>query len=156
MILWTSGSCHTIIQLYWKLIQTSSCRSLDSLTLPTFLKDWQSQGSLAALVWDLPLKLHNYTNIFFYHGKHRLFFVCKIIMSLSRLLSRTATLSRGAWSSRLLPARPLRAPYSAAAGLSRDIIQSRVLDVLKGFEKVDQAKVVSLSNPIFVSDLLIS
>ena len=64
-------------------------------------------------------------------------------MSLSRLLSRTATLSRGAWSSRLLPVRPaLRAPYSAAAGgLSRDIIQTRILDVLKEFEKVDSAKV---------------
>ena len=65
-------------------------------------------------------------------------------MTLSRLLSRTATLSRGAWSSRLLPARPLRAPYSAAAGLSRDTIQTRILDVLKGFEKIDHAKVVSL------------
>ena len=66
-------------------------------------------------------------------------------MSLSRLLSRTATLSRGAWSSRLLPVRPtLRAPYSAAAGLSRDAIQTRVLDVFKSFEKVDQSKVVSL------------
>ena len=65
-------------------------------------------------------------------------------MSLSRLLSRTATLSRGAWSSRLLPVRPLRAPYSAAAGLSRDTIQTRILEVLKGFEKVDPAKVVSL------------
>ena len=65
-------------------------------------------------------------------------------MSFSRLLSRTATLSRGAWSSRLLTARPLRAPYSAAAGLSRDAIQTRVLDVFKSFEKVDQSKVVSL------------
>ena len=69
------------------------------------------------------------------------------VMSLSRLILRTATLSRGAWSSRLLPARPLRAPYSAAAGLSRDTIQTRILDVVKTFEKVDEAKVVSLFKP---------
>jgi hypothetical protein len=47
----------------------------------------------------------------------------------------------------LLPARPLRAPYSAAAGLSRDAIQTRVLDVVKSFEKVDPAKVVFLFKP---------
>ena len=69
-------------------------------------------------------------------------------MSVSRLLSRSATLSRGAWRSRLLPARPIfRAPYSAAAGLSRDAIQDRILDVLKGFEKVDQSKVGPLFKP---------
>jgi hypothetical protein len=31
--------------------------------------------------------------------------------------------------------------YSAAAGLSRNDIQTRVLDVLKSFEKVDGSKV---------------
>lgn len=31
--------------------------------------------------------------------------------------------------------------YSAAGGLSKEAIQTRVLDVLKGFEKVDQSKV---------------
>lgn len=79
-------------------------------------------------------------------------------MSLSRLLSRTTTLSRSAWSSRLLPVRPaLRAPYSAAAGLSRDTIQTRILDVLRGYEKIDAAKVVSFFKPhsfltIFLAD----
>jgi NADH dehydrogenase (ubiquinone) 1 alpha/beta subcomplex 1 len=34
-----------------------------------------------------------------------------------------------------------RAAFSAVAGLSRDVIQSRVFEVLKGFEKVDPAKV---------------
>ncbi|KAF8807486.1 acyl carrier protein [Phlegmacium glaucopus] len=72
-------------------------------------------------------------------------------MSLSRLLTRT-TFSRGAWSSRILPARPvLRAPYSAAAGLSRDAIQTRILDVLKGFEKVDQSRLTPSSS--FSKDL---
>lgn len=88
-------------------------------------------------------------------------------MSLSRVLLRTATVSRGTLSSRILlvrpalrasysvttfrdkrivPARPaLRASYSASAGgLSRDVIQTRILDVLKGFEKVDQSKVAAL------------
>lgn len=34
-----------------------------------------------------------------------------------------------------------KAAYSAAAPLSRDAITTRVVDVLKGFEKVDPAKV---------------
>ncbi|KAG6897015.1 hypothetical protein C0992_004659 [Termitomyces sp. T32_za158] len=34
-----------------------------------------------------------------------------------------------------------RVAYSAQAGLSRDAIQSRVFEVLKGFEKVDPAKI---------------
>jgi NADH dehydrogenase (ubiquinone) 1 alpha/beta subcomplex 1, acyl-carrier protein len=33
------------------------------------------------------------------------------------------------------------ASYAAAAGLSKEQVTSRVLDVLKGFEKVDQGKV---------------
>lgn len=35
----------------------------------------------------------------------------------------------------------LRAGYSSAAGLSRDAIEARVLDVLKGFETIDATKV---------------
>ena len=34
-----------------------------------------------------------------------------------------------------------RASFSAAAGLPKEQIQSRVLEVLKGFEKVDPSKV---------------
>ena len=36
---------------------------------------------------------------------------------------------------------PQRAAFSAAAGLTKEEITTRVLDVLKGFEKVDAAKV---------------
>lgn len=36
---------------------------------------------------------------------------------------------------------PQRAAFSAAAGLTREEITTRVLDVLKGFEKIDPAKV---------------
>ena len=36
---------------------------------------------------------------------------------------------------------PQRAAFSAAAGLTNEEITTRVLDVLKGFEKVDQGKV---------------
>lgn len=39
---------------------------------------------------------------------------------------------------------PQFAAYSAAAGLSREQITSRVLDVLKGFEKVEQSKVCGI------------
>ncbi|KAG1786402.1 uncharacterized protein HD556DRAFT_1248340 [Suillus plorans] len=41
----------------------------------------------------------------------------------------------------------LRANYSAAAGLSKESIQTRILDVLKGFEKVDIVK-VSIFSPM--------
>ena len=37
--------------------------------------------------------------------------------------------------------RPQRAAFSAAAGLSKEDIQARILDVLKAFEKVSQDKV---------------
>lgn len=36
---------------------------------------------------------------------------------------------------------PFRARYSAGAGLAKEAIQTRILDVLKSFEKVDPAKV---------------
>lgn len=36
---------------------------------------------------------------------------------------------------------PQRAAFSAAAGLTKEEITTRVLDVLKGFEKVDPNKV---------------
>jgi NADH dehydrogenase (ubiquinone) 1 alpha/beta subcomplex 1, acyl-carrier protein len=60
-------------------------------------------------------------------------------MSFIRLVTRAA---RYNWTSpRLRNQLVARAGFSAAAGLSRDTIQSRVLDVLKGFEKVDPSKV---------------
>ncbi|KAH8102443.1 acyl carrier protein [Cristinia sonorae] len=43
------------------------------------------------------------------------------------------------------------ARYSASAGLSKDAITARVLDVLKGFEQVDQAKLTPTST--FTEDL---
>jgi NADH dehydrogenase (ubiquinone) 1 alpha/beta subcomplex 1 len=36
---------------------------------------------------------------------------------------------------------PPRASFASAAGLPRETIEKRVLDVLKGFERVDPAKV---------------
>ncbi|TFK57167.1 acyl carrier protein [Heliocybe sulcata] len=46
---------------------------------------------------------------------------------------------------------PPRSSFSAAAGLSKDQIESRVLEVLKGFEKVDPSKLVTSSR--FAEDL---
>lgn len=72
-------------------------------------------------------------------------FVTTQTMSALRFAVRAASLSRAAL---VVPARPQlrltfppRAAFSAAAGLSKDDIQTRVLDVLKGFEKVDPTKV---------------
>jgi len=74
-------------------------------------------------------------------------------MSLARLVSQSARLARPAWTARPLAkaAFPrLALSYSSSAGLSRDVIQSRVLDVLKGFEKVDPAK-ASLTEPALLA-----
>ena len=38
---------------------------------------------------------------------------------------------------------PWRAGFSAAAGLTKDTIETRVLDVLRGFEKVNPSQVLS-------------
>ncbi|KAI0931992.1 hypothetical protein AcW1_000751 [Taiwanofungus camphoratus] len=46
---------------------------------------------------------------------------------------------------------PHYAPFSAAAGLSKGEITARVIDVLKGFEKVDPAKLTETSR--FSEDL---
>jgi len=43
------------------------------------------------------------------------------------------------------------ARYSAAAGLDKEQVTSRVLEVLKGFEKVDQGKLTTTSS--FAEDL---
>jgi NADH dehydrogenase (ubiquinone) 1 alpha/beta subcomplex 1 len=37
---------------------------------------------------------------------------------------------------------PWRAAFSAAAGLTKDTIETRILDVLRGFEKVNPSKVL--------------
>jgi hypothetical protein len=86
------------------------------------------------------------------HGRSRVEHLCRCFvttsansnMSALRLAFRTVSLSRAA----LAPARayprtclPPRAAFSAAAGLSKSDIQTRVLEVLKGFEKVDSTKV---------------
>lgn len=61
-------------------------------------------------------------------------------MSFFRLATRS--LSRPTFASARIPTRYVpRARYSASAGLSKEVIQARVLDVLKGFEKVNQSKV---------------
>jgi NADH dehydrogenase (ubiquinone) 1 alpha/beta subcomplex 1 len=61
-------------------------------------------------------------------------------MSFFRLATQSlsrSTLGSARIASRYIP----HARYSASAGLSREVIQTRVFDVLRGFEKVDKAKV---------------
>jgi len=75
-------------------------------------------------------------------------------MSFLRLGFRTSVLTRSRLAATTLPSRtwlPPRAPFSAAAGLSKHEIATRVLDVLKGFEKVDHAKLTVSSS--FTEDL---
>ena len=74
-------------------------------------------------------------------GRVRAFFFLAT-MSFIRLATRAAFSPRYHWAApRLRNHLVPRAGFSAPAGLSRDVIQSRVLEVLKGFEKVDPAKV---------------
>ncbi|KAF9460811.1 acyl carrier protein [Collybia nuda] len=74
-------------------------------------------------------------------------------MSFSRLATKLTTLPRYARANPCLRRQPFaqRASFSAAAGLSRETIQSRVFDVLKGFEKVDPTKLTVASS--FTNDL---
>lgn len=75
-------------------------------------------------------------------------------MSALRFVARAATFSRAT----LMHARaqpklvfPPRAAFSAAAGLSKDDVQTRVLEVLKGFEKVNPTKVRYSKQPCLPS-----
>ncbi|KAL4064911.1 acyl carrier protein-like protein [Scleroderma yunnanense] len=73
-------------------------------------------------------------------------------MSFGRLALRSLSRSRPTFAVSKQPAyRMHRANYSAALGLAKNDIQTRILDVLKGFEKVDPAK-LSLSAS-FAEDL---
>lgn len=63
-------------------------------------------------------------------------------MSFTRLATRLTALPRYTRAAPCLRKQLVqRAAFSAAAGLSPETIQSRVFEVLKGFEKVDPAKV---------------
>ena len=55
-----------------------------------------------------------------------------------------------------LPKRAAFAPrfYSAPAGLSKDTVTERIVDVLKSFEKVDAAKVLSVAADATLPDLI--
>ncbi|KDQ63635.1 hypothetical protein JAAARDRAFT_29661 [Jaapia argillacea MUCL 33604] len=76
-------------------------------------------------------------------------------MSFARFAIRTATRATYPRLSLAVASRrsvfPQRAAFSAAAGLSKPDIESRILDVLKGFEKVDPAKLSTASR--FSEDL---
>ena len=64
------------------------------------------------------------------------------IMSFIRLAAHNLVRSRLALAiPRIQNPIPWRASFSASAGLTKDVIETRVLDVLKGFEKVNQSKV---------------
>lgn len=66
-------------------------------------------------------------------------------MSFIRLAARRIVIPRYTPNtSRFTNLLPPRAAFSAAAGLSKDEIQTRILEVVKGFEKVDPAKVSSI------------
>ncbi|KAJ8084121.1 mitochondrial acyl carrier protein [Marasmius tenuissimus] len=72
-------------------------------------------------------------------------------MSFLRLAARSTILPRSAFiAPRVHRQIPFRA-FAAAAGLSKQDIEARVLDVLKGFEKVDASKLAPTSH--FSKDL---
>lgn len=72
-------------------------------------------------------------------------------MFLSRLVPRSATLARVSFarSNTIQRAWVPRAFYAAGGGgLSRDVITSRILETLKGYEKIDPAKVYAFTHSI--------
>uniref|UniRef100_A0A8H7Y7Q6 Acyl carrier protein n=1 Tax=Psilocybe cubensis TaxID=181762 RepID=A0A8H7Y7Q6_PSICU len=65
-------------------------------------------------------------------------------MSLARLIPRATTVSRIVRTAPTLQTRWVpRAMYSAGGPLSKDVITSRVLETLKGYEKIDPAKLTT-------------
>ncbi|KAG2350457.1 hypothetical protein BDR05DRAFT_921487 [Suillus weaverae] len=72
-------------------------------------------------------------------------------MSFARLALRSVTRARPVLAASSRQTWAFRANYSAPAGLSKETIQTRVLDVLKGFEKVDAVKLATSSS--FTDDL---
>ncbi|KAF9532011.1 acyl carrier protein-like protein [Crepidotus variabilis] len=75
-------------------------------------------------------------------------------MSLARFIPRTSALSRFTVS-RTAPTLQRRwvprAMYSAGGGLTRESITSRILETLKGYEKIDPAKLTQEAS--FTKDL---
>ncbi|KAJ4486246.1 acyl carrier protein [Lentinula aciculospora] len=73
-------------------------------------------------------------------------------MSLLRIAARSSIIPRVAFNTSLRTRRELfLRPFSAAAGLSKADVELRVLDVLKGFEKVDPSKLTPTAS--FEKDL---
>ncbi|KIM48123.1 hypothetical protein M413DRAFT_222185 [Hebeloma cylindrosporum] len=68
-------------------------------------------------------------------------------MSLFRLLPRAAAVSRVSRCTQTIQTRWVpRAMYSGGAPLSRDVITARILETLKGYEKIDPAKLTVTSS----------
>ncbi|KAG1755193.1 acyl carrier protein [Suillus paluster] len=72
-------------------------------------------------------------------------------MSFARFALRSVTRSRPVLAVSSRQTLAFRANYSAAAGLSKETVQTRILDVIKGFERVDAAKLTTSSS--FTDDL---
>ncbi|KAI9572891.1 acyl carrier protein [Boletus coccyginus] len=73
-------------------------------------------------------------------------------MSFARITLRSLSRARPTFAvSKKSAYRLHRANFSAEAGLSKDGIQTRIFDVLKGFEKVDPSKVSNSAS--FANDL---
>ena len=70
-------------------------------------------------------------------------FVRAAVRSASTVAARRPWTAAAVLRARQMPRFPVFriAPYSSGGSLTKDTIQSRVLDVLKSFEKVDPAKV---------------
>jgi len=77
-------------------------------------------------------------------------------MSASHFISRTLALSRASYTrstvqlqGRWVP----RATYAGGGGLTRDAISTRIIDTLKGYEKIDPAKAClsfKISDPSYI------
>ncbi|KAI5898133.1 acyl carrier protein [Schizophyllum commune H4-8] len=80
-------------------------------------------------------------------------FVRAAVRSASTVAARRPWTAAAVPRARQMPRFPVFriAPYSSGGSLTKDTIQSRVLDVLKSFEKVDPAKLTPTAS--FANDL---
>ncbi|KAF9015267.1 acyl carrier protein-like protein [Cyathus striatus] len=72
-------------------------------------------------------------------------------MSFLRLATKSIAIPRAAWTIQRQSGYIQRALFSSDSGLSREVIQKRILDVLKGYEKINKTKLTPEAS--FANDL---
>lgn len=112
---------------------------------------WMVVTEISDLLPCHPFETPTFLSFFISSSSHDMFRTLPLLRTARTALRQTAPIALRpqplAFSLKPLAARG----YAAAAGLSKDDITVRILDVLKSFEKVDSSKLTN--NASFTSDL---